>query len=1554
MMTRLKSAFKLVFAFMFFVALSDAGYAAPRIFSKKKIVLVTSFSMRLPWVLEFVEAFNSSLPAERFDIENVSFSVEQNPDFQPKESDVKWFLEKVNSDDVDAVVALDSSAMRIIRENYDNIPAKLDIMLAGDLSGVNSDFAKRNSKVFLIRKFMGFEKNIGLGLDLIPRAKKIICVSDASEEGMVFDKMARDKWEKLCQNTGELGLNLQGVEMEFVNGSEFSTIDMVKRISQAGDDFFILFFRWFSVKDAGRSSQKYYLDLVSEMAKERVIFFYRRSTEKAIGGYALSAAEFGNFVASKTTDMVVGTLDERNPELYFYPNLTINKAVFSEKNFSKKVLDGKDVHFYNIKPSFWERAGLKPVVLILSIFSFLMVSVFVLFYRSMRSAAKNSIMFSNMPTNVYVFLSDGEIIYSYSEYPEIKKAKSLLDFNNEFFPIFRSRIGEIKNGEKISFEYMHGGKMRRAVVAKLPNSAFARDAYIGTTLDITDLENARRKERELSSHLSTTLSSIGDAVITTDEHEVVTFINPVACALTGFSDSEAKGKKLDSIFSLIFEDGKPHSDSAVRTAMSSKEIVKVSEHLELLSKDGERYYISNSAAPIIINGKLAGAVLVFRDVSEEYRKRRETAAKNSLLHTATSMTNISYFQCDKNWNIIGDFDKSFMGSNGKGGAAEMFDIIIPEDRLEFISRWNELVLGEKSDIEYTYRSDHFGSRRYFQAHASTTPYEKGEDARYLVVIQEITAIKKNEQRLQYANTVLKNILDNIPCSISVKNYSDFGKYVMVNSQFYNFLAEGNQSNAVGKTSSELFDSDTAARIEKTDAEIAKSGGRIDAVLTLPGRNGDFVKLRSIKVAEKMENGEIYIFSADLDVTDLLRNQDLLEVQTRNMGIINECLQRILVLENTDDAFKNILQTLCNNLDVDRAFIYSLDEESQTFKTFSFWLSENSPDFVETIPQSLSKLWIEHLNSDKYFRISSFEEIKGWRSQEISDFMEKDKSKSFILTGVYYQGKLVGIIGVDTVFSERVFDQNDELLLQNTSRIAEVLIERSRNSKKTKHLEQMRTMILNSVPIPIVLFNPSKEIIALNNAALLVMDGSEEEILKRSREENLKFIGFTEENSLVSMAFESKLKQKRDVVLKGKEYMVQATPILGGKGEVSYVIETFFDVTELNELNRKYMDAMRVAQEADKAKSNFLATMSHEIRTPLNAVIGYSELTQNSQLTQEERVHNLKNINFAANTLLSLINDILDFSKLETDNTEIFKSPVDMVKLANEFRGVFGYATRNKNINFDLEIINDAPILMMDALRLKQVLMNIVGNAVKFTSSGGVKVTFSFNKKGEKFEVEISVKDTGIGIAPEHIETIFNPFVQEYTSRVRGRGAYEGTGLGLSIAKRLVERMGGKISVESTPGKGSEFKISFVDVEIYNADSHNSEVLKSPTEEKSKSIKEGLKILIVDDVHLNIKVLAKMLRTLNVDVFDALSGAEALEKLEKIKPDIIMTDLWMPEMDGEEFAKKVKADPKMANIPIVLVTADTQTENKDKLFDAILLKPISIKGIADVLMRVHAG
>jgi len=382
-----------------------------------------------------------------------------------------------------------------------------------------------------------------------------------------------------------------------------------------------------------------------------------------------------------------------------------------------------------------------------------------------------------------------------------------------------------------------------------------------------------------------------------------------------------------------------------------------------------------------------------------------------------------------------------------------------------------------------------------------------------------------------------------------------------------------------------------------------------------------------------------------------------------------------------------------------------------------------------------------------------------------------------------------------------------------------------------------------------------------------------------------------------------------------------------------------DVTELN-------NAIKTAESAARAKSLFLATMSHEIRTPLNAILGFSQLLQDDTLPRNEVSEYLRSIHYAGNALLSLINDILDLSKLDADQMIIQPEPTNLRELLFELEAVFTAKAKTQGIELNTSIPEDLPILNIDERRLRQVLLNIIGNAVKFTKQGSVSVSLAFFKLNNKrAALTIRIADTGCGISKESLSKIFEPFVQDKSS-YRGIRTENGTGLGLSIAKRLIDCMKGSLTVESTVGKGSVFTILLPDLEICD-----EAEIKSETQAVEGKLDLTKKILVVDDVPLNVKVLCAMLRKMGFDPLSASSGAKALELLKTTKPDIALLDLWMPEMNGMELATAIRANPDMAGIKIFAVTADTENTSNFNMdmFDAVVMKPVTQESIMKVLV-----
>ncbi|WP_299980973.1 response regulator [Desulfobacula sp.] len=392
--------------------------------------------------------------------------------------------------------------------------------------------------------------------------------------------------------------------------------------------------------------------------------------------------------------------------------------------------------------------------------------------------------------------------------------------------------------------------------------------------------------------------------------------------------------------------------------------------------------------------------------------------------------------------------------------------------------------------------------------------------------------------------------------------------------------------------------------------------------------------------------------------------------------------------------------------------------------------------------------------------------------------------------------------------------------------------------------------------------------------------------------------------------------------------------------------------ELLELNEELVIKTEAAEAATKTKSEFLANMSHEIRTPLNALLGFSELLS-IELNDPRQKNYIDAMKTAGKSLLILINDILDLSKMEAYKMVFKYEPVNLKILFTEIEYVFKDKITNKGIRFVVDLAEDLPIhLILDETRIRQILLNLVGNAAKFTEKGLIKLTAQkqATRNLDTIDLIIKVEDTGLGIEGKEVNLIFELFKQ---SDGQISKKYGGTGLGLAICKRLTEAMGGQISVISKKGVGSTFIINLKNVKTSSDEVVIVEEQRSTSENGSPYF-EKKRILIVDDNESNRFMLKELLSKFNQDVLEAYNGNEALLMVRENTPDIIIMDIRMPVMDGNQATKVLKSDPNTKHIPIIAFTGDmvakTKTGALKKGYDGYLTKPVKIQELTNELSK----
>lgn len=379
-----------------------------------------------------------------------------------------------------------------------------------------------------------------------------------------------------------------------------------------------------------------------------------------------------------------------------------------------------------------------------------------------------------------------------------------------------------------------------------------------------------------------------------------------------------------------------------------------------------------------------------------------------------------------------------------------------------------------------------------------------------------------------------------------------------------------------------------------------------------------------------------------------------------------------------------------------------------------------------------------------------------------------------------------------------------------------------------------------------------------------------------------------------------------------------------------------------ERERELIEARLQAERNSREKSAYLANMSHEIRTPMNAILGFSELLQGELREAKHRIY-IQSIRSSATSLLQLIDDILDMSKIEAGVMNLHPEPTDSREICDFIRTLFSEPAIKKGIKLECHVAGDLPrALLIDRVRLRQILVNLVGNAIKFTDRGHIDIRVSSHQQSESSHVEllIDVVDTGVGIPQDKLDVIFKPFVQ--AGRYREKET-QGTGLGLSIVKRLVEIMGGGITVTSKLGQGSVFSLRFPDVPI-SARLPASAKISADHAADFNQLRPAT-MLVLDDNEGNRNYIAGIFQTTHHRMIFCSSGKEAVNRAREIAPDILLLDVRMPGMDGRQTLAEIRKIPGMELTPAIAVTASVQ---EDDYFSGYVRKPFSKRELFDEL------
>ncbi len=1208
-------------------------------------------------------------------------------------------------------------------------------------------------------------------------------------------------------------------------------------------------------------------------------------------------------------------------------------------------------------------------VLLLLLMIVMMAFLYVLFTH--RQRYRNAKILKNLPVRFLAFDRNGRIL-------------QISSGNKAWFPqeisihtVSQLPIPEVNNwilsaaqkvfqtGETQSFDFRDSGRGRSGHLIRLEKSVFGQDAVLWISLDTTELQGAKDQAEDLACRMRLKLQSIGDAVMVTDEAGCITLMNPAAEKFCGISQEESIGRKHEEIFNIVNYETGVVVASPVWTALKTGKVVELANHTDLISCDGTRRHIADSVAPIPgKDGVTTGAILVFRDVTEEYNKRNQLREMNQNFQITAQMSHVTLFHLNpktmaiSSWMPLDDF---IMVKDGY--VLPFKEWMYPEEIPKFEEYIAKVVRGENQVDSFSHRTiidgqDHY-VRSFLRKISPTSDVLIG-------VMQDITTYVKQENLLAQTKKMWGLIGDTLPVHLFVLNVDDNFRYVMVNRSFAALTGKSVKA-IIGKNCREIYSREEEWKtFEQNDREIAKSGQMRDFEEIILNASGEEVNLHTLISPVPGPNGERLLVGISIDITSEKNRENQLRISNEQLQkyveqdqFQKQCLTELLIATDFNSAFEKIAAMLgkCLQSTIINLIKYHQDGRSRLSSELK-WNKEdweqpgqipNETFYEDEYPSFFNELKQGHtvhiVREDLGNSLSGL--LRPWQ-KEFVEYFHQTSCREILCVPIIFHNVFWGSINSGNYHSDSLFGEAGNRIMVSAARMLELLLTRNEMSEELVRSEHEKRLLLDILPLPVVVLSRESRILLHNQdftklVASKKTDLTGEFCLHRICGEQ----DCSEDNCPLRLSLFHKLPQNLEKVIRNRDYLVKTMPVPDSSG-INRVFVVFIDLTEMKDRQRLLQEAMEEAKKAEKAKTYFLATLSHEIRTPLNAVIGFTEILKDNNLPEQERQDYLKDIAVSGNALLDLINDILDISKLESGQMTFSNTEIQFPMLVDEICTIFLAKLQEKKLQCLVEI-KSMPHLVTDKQRIRQILFNLIGNAVKFTTTGTITISGEFcPESSDTGRLSFSVKDTGCGIKQEEQESIFRPFVQSTTQRGT-QAANNGTGLGLAIVRRMLERMNGSISLISEFGKGSLFTVVI----------HKVPFVISPDMPQTQTPSFGLccqlnvqpRILLVDDVSMNLKVVKAMCDKIGLaNVKIAGSGFEALELMEKEPFDMVITDMWMPDMDGVALAQRIRDEKKFDHIQIFALTADVEAQTTFDLhnFSAILLKPVTFEKIVKVV------
>lgn len=1008
------------------------------------------------------------------------------------------------------------------------------------------------------------------------------------------------------------------------------------------------------------------------------------------------------------------------------------------------------------------------------------------------------------------------------------------------------------------------------------------------------VEKALEKKSALENEriLSSVVTSIKDMVLIIDKKNTIQFANPSFSEAYGYSQIEIVGMPAEIII--------PAADRSSRKYFEIED-----KHVDQLHvrKDGSTFFVSVTISALTDEkGQILSKIIVCRDVSERLQMLNQIHKNQKQLRIIfdNSAVGIGMFDMSGKLVQLNTILCDFTGySEDELHRLNIKDLYHPDDRRIDKNNYDKLLNGEIESYNAEKRlTQKSGEILWLKLTISMVSEESDGQSYVIVIFENITERKKIEEALVASEVRVDGIMSSLKDVVYSVNPESMEIYYVNKAVEEVFELSASEFRSDQSKWVKLVHGGDFIKLDLAQQQLLKDGkSEVEYRVILPSGNLKWVRDRSWIVFDDNHS----ILRIDGIITDIskrkMAEQAHRDSEERYRTAIQSSLEAIYMLNPLTGLVLDANEAFCNLMGYTHA---------ETSKLTIY-------DFIKGTKNEIDSL-ITRIVDDG----------GGQLGERI--WLKKDGSEIFM-----------------QVNASRIRQRDQEILFV----VARDVTEEKQFKEKIEQERKLLKEVVSSAPIPMALLDEELKFVVYSKSWRLAYGPSRAEILN----ENLFDVYKMLPQSWIDLCIRG---------VKGEILAIPEEELTLPNGQKIYLrlaIHPWGD-TERNragivlvaERIDELVSARKSAEDANQAKSAFLARITHELRTPLNAILGFSQILIKDSTLDTTHKSYIESMYRSGMHLLNMINDILDLSKIEASRMDLQNESMDLRELLRDLVGMFKMKCQSKGIGLKFEIDEIIhPFILADRSKLNQVLINLLGNAVKFTEKGevGIKVNCKSIAKDKRTQyLEFIVSDTGIGIPVEDLESVFEPFHQAKNS------VSQGTGLGLSITKKIVSLMDGQINVRSKIGLGSEFMVE-IGFEMMDSisESHYSEYnnvigLDSPS---------TYKILVADDVEQNRTVVRLLLNRIGIEVFEATNGKEAVEYFEKIQPDFVIMDIIMPVMDGVKAMVAIKKMDAGKQIPVIALTASGFDDKRDRLieagFDDYILKPFTESELLESISKL---